>query len=348
MPVHNALPYLDEAVLSILEQSHRDFEFVIGDDASTDGSTEALRRWAAQDPRIRLLERRDNLGPAGSANWVAGEARGDLVARMDADDVSHPDRLRRQLAVLRQNADAALVGSPPIGIDAGGRTVRKQDRAPLPYGMFGPPIAHGSILYRRAAFEAAGGYREQCRHWEDVDLYLRIARTGRLLVLPDAVYYYRHTASSTRLNVHEEEVERAVDLMFRCRAAHQRGGDYEGVLARAADHHAPRFTPATYVSIAGGRIWAGESPRMFRRMCRRAAFPTDRSSARAWLMILCGTLSPPLLRALLAARQRRRNRAGPPLRDGQIYEWRPFVAATISGHDTAVPESQAIALPSAP
>jgi len=87
MPVHNALPYLDQAVESILGQTLTDFEFVILDDASTDGSTERLREWAARDSRIRLIEVTTNLGPALSSQRVADAATAPIVARMDADDI---------------------------------------------------------------------------------------------------------------------------------------------------------------------------------------------------------------------------------------------------------------------
>src|SRR5437868_4189969 len=87
MPVHNALPYLDAAVQSILDQSFDDFEFVILDDASTDGSSERLRHWASTDKRIRLIEEKQNLGPAGSSERVARAASATIVARMDADDI---------------------------------------------------------------------------------------------------------------------------------------------------------------------------------------------------------------------------------------------------------------------
>src|SRR5258708_11231113 len=90
MPVHNVLPYLDAAVASILRQTFEDFEFVILDDASTDGSTGRLRQWASRDARIRLLEAKRNLGPARSSDRVARAASAPIVARMDADDISYP------------------------------------------------------------------------------------------------------------------------------------------------------------------------------------------------------------------------------------------------------------------
>jgi len=349
MPVHNALPYLDECIGSILGQSHADFEFVIGDDGSTDGSTESLRAWAARDRRIRLIERRDNLGPAGSSNWVVDEAAGSLIARMDADDVAHPDRLRRQLAVLRDHPDAVLVGTLPVGIDESGRRVQEQARWVIGSTAFSAPFAHGSILFRRAAFDCAGGYRAACEYWEDMDLYLRMARTGRVLVLPDALYFYRFADTSTRLTSAEVRVERAVDLMLRCRERYLRGEDYEPVLAGAgADQPTRRLHPMVFLSIGGGRIWSGSSPRMLGRMWRRAAFPRDRESAIAWLIILWASLSPKSLRLLLRKRLATRNRR---IRgryvDGTPYDWRsrPAGAGETAPREPA-PGSQGTAAPS--
>ncbi len=100
MPVYNALPFLDESIRSILEQTLSDFEFVILDDASTDGSVERLREWSPRDGRIRLHESRQRLGLSGSSNAVVAKARAPIVARMDADDIAHPDRLRRQWNIM--------------------------------------------------------------------------------------------------------------------------------------------------------------------------------------------------------------------------------------------------------
>ncbi|MDQ5808513.1 MAG: glycosyltransferase family 2 protein, partial [Actinomycetota bacterium] len=111
MPVRNARPYLDQSISSVLGQTFGDFELVIRDDGSTDGSREVLRAWARRDRRIRLHEDDRPLGPAGSSNWVVAHSDAPFVARMDADDVAHPDRLRRQLAVLRAHADVDVVGA---------------------------------------------------------------------------------------------------------------------------------------------------------------------------------------------------------------------------------------------
>jgi len=110
MPVHNAMPHVDDAVRSILEQTHGDFEFVIFDDGSTDGSTERLREWAERDSRIKLTESNTNLGPVGSSRAVVELASGQIIARMDADDVSHDltALARTQIAVVSAGAKAIL------------------------------------------------------------------------------------------------------------------------------------------------------------------------------------------------------------------------------------------------
>jgi hypothetical protein len=326
MPVHNAVPYLDEAVESILTQSHPDFEFVIGDDGSDDGSTERLRCWAARDPRIRLFEGRERLGPARSSNWVVAQAEGDLIARMDADDISHPDRLKLQLAAFAARPDAVLIGSPAVGIDSEGRIARQQRRDLIGDASFGLQCAHGSVMFRRTAFENAGGYRAQCAYWEDNDLYLRIVREGAVLIMPDPVYYYRFAETSTRLTSNEEEVEQAVALMFRCRAVYLGGADYSPLLEETPGQTRKRVDPEVFWSIAEGRIWTGRSAQMAGRILRRAAFPRNLRQARVWVYLMWGSVNPKGVRFFLRIRfaMRLRETEGQ-YKDGDLYDWRPAV-----------------------
>src|SRR4051794_40570790 len=97
MPVHNARPYLAESIGSVLDQTLRDFELVIVENGSTDGSDRVVRDFAEREPRIRPLERARRLGSGTASNLAISHARADVIARMDADDVSHPLRLERQL-----------------------------------------------------------------------------------------------------------------------------------------------------------------------------------------------------------------------------------------------------------
>src|SRR5215213_10236590 len=153
MPVHNAAPYLDASIGSILGQTFREFEFVILDDGSTDASNRILRDWARKDARIRLIENRQALGPVGSSNHVAREARAPLLARMDADDISHPSRLEQQWRILRERPDVALIGTLWQGIDRRGLEVRPRDRWRLVNRSLFAPFPHGSIMFRRESFD---------------------------------------------------------------------------------------------------------------------------------------------------------------------------------------------------
>ena len=319
MPVRDALPYLDEAVESILAQTFRHFEFIILDDDSRDGSRERLRTWAAKDQRIRLFESADNLGPVGSSNRVVAEARAPIVARMDADDIAHPDRLRHQLDLIERNPDAVLVGSTWEGIDRQGRVVREADRSRLGSAGFGAPMAHGSILFRRSAFVAAGGYRPECAYWEDLDLLARMSEVGRILVSAEPLYRHRFSDTSTRLVSAQEKVEDAVDYMFRFREAYER---CEVEPSPAGLGRTPGLKPETFLSIGSLGVWAGVRPGALQRLLARGALRADRVTIQALVWAMWAQASPRSLRGLMRMLLRWRNHRSGISATG-TFEWRP-------------------------
>ncbi|MGB9182219.1 MAG: glycosyltransferase family A protein, partial [Pyrinomonadaceae bacterium] len=233
MPVHNALPFLDESIRSILNQSFTDFEFVILDDASTDDSGKTLREWAKKDERIRLHFTERKLGLSGSSNFVVSQSRAPLVARMDADDVSHPERLMRQWEVMRDCPEIILLGTLCEGIDAKGGRVRPRDRWRILRRSLFPPFPHGSVMFRRRAFDEAGGYREECVGWEDQELFLRMSERGCVAALPDALYCYRYHLNCTSFSALESPLTSNNDLQQLCLAAWRAGRDYEHLLENA-------------------------------------------------------------------------------------------------------------------
>lgn len=323
MPVKNALPYLDRAIESILGQTFRDFEFVILDDGSDDGSLEILRRWAQRDSRIRLVEGGRNRGPVGSSNFVVEQSRAPIVARMDADDIAAPDRLQRQLEVLERHREAVLVGSLWEGIDRQGRVVREPDLATLFSNAVAAPFAHGSIMFRREAFDRAGGYRPASRYWEDLDLYLRMARQGRILVIPHPLYRHRFAETSTRLTSRRRDVEEAVDLMFRCRAAYENGKSYEELLIRPRASGPCRLHPYVFLSLGFISLWSGSRPHALGRLLWEGALRADAATAKALVWAFWADLSPLSLRAVMRMLLRRRNRrAAARLDSATLYEWR--------------------------
>lgn len=322
MPVRNALPYLGPSVASILGQTFPDFEFVILDDGSTDGSTEALREWALRDARIRLCETRRRLGPAGSSNFVVREARAPFIARMDADDVAHPERLARQVEVLRARPDVALVAALCDGIDAEGRRVRPRDRWRLVRSSLFPPFPHGSAVFRRAAFEAAGGYREECALWEDQDLFLRMRRAGRVVVLPEVLYHYRYHVSNSASREAFAHVARQYGAREELLDAFRRGRNGDG----AEEHHrgaAQAATADALYHVGTMRLWAGRRPAILRQALRPGALGLDERSALTLMLALWGGVSPSTLRGALRGFLRARDFvAGRRVKDGRPYEWR--------------------------
>lgn len=298
MPVHNALPHLDAAVESILGQTFADFEFVILDDASTDGSNARLREWAARDARIRLIEEPKNLGPAVSSQRVATAAAGPVVARMDADDVSLPQRLGTQLQVLDSHADVGVVGGLFDIIDPSGRIVRGPElwRTRQPASV--PPFGNGPLTYRREVFDRVGGYRQECEFWEDNDLIIRMAAVTKIMIVPQAVYQVRQAPVSNRLISSQKRVESAVDLMYRARARLERGLPYDDLL-KSPMLEDRKVLPQVFVSLGSITLWAGGRPRLFRRLLRRGDLGFDRKSLAALVWTAWAAVEPHSLRAFI-------------------------------------------------
>jgi glycosyltransferase involved in cell wall biosynthesis len=214
MPVYNAMPYLPEAIESILVQTHSDFTFIIGDDGSSDGSLECIKSYAQRDKRITIMQHSERLGPSRSSNWVANAAKTELVARMDADDIANPNRLLREIQAMQKFSDAVLVGSLFETIDANGNVFRPRSRWHLRLQRL-PPVAHTSIMYRNAVFKSVRGYSEDCDYFEDQDLYWRMSFRGKLLILPETLCKYRVSGSSVRLNDNRTSVENQLDFYWR-------------------------------------------------------------------------------------------------------------------------------------
>lgn len=313
MPVYNCADYLDEAVRSVLDQTFRDFEFVILDNGSEDDSVEILRRWAPRDDRIRLIEEPEPLGIAGSANAVTRHARAPLIARMDADDRSKPERFARELPVLAERPDAVLVGAMSDFIDERGRVVRPPDRWFLLRPGVRPPFSHGSIIYRREAFERIGGYRPEAGSWADHDFIQRLGEVGKFAVLVDALYEHRFTSSSTTSGA---AVERAIE------SHSSRHRSLQARVEREAPHARSLAANALYEREAM-HLWAGYRPRLLPELlARRLISPTPRGAVMlAWAV--AGFVTPAGLRLVVRTVLRARERVSRArLGSRRVVEWR--------------------------
>ncbi len=193
MPVYNAERFLPEAMESILGQRHGDFEFLILDDGSTDRSLEIIRSYA--DSRIRLVRNEKNLGLVATLNRGLALARGELVARMDADDVALPARLQRQAAVMGAEPRVVLLGSHVKVINEAGRRVTMwrfpTDDTLIRWTLlFENCFAHSAVMFRLGAVRAAGGYTPGIGA-EDYDLWIRLRPHGEFKQVPQVLQRHR-------------------------------------------------------------------------------------------------------------------------------------------------------------
>jgi glycosyltransferase involved in cell wall biosynthesis len=204
MPVYNAGEYLREAIDSILAQSFEDFELIVCNDGSTDGSEAVLQEFADRDSRVLVINRSENRGLIATRNEILEHAQGEYIALMDADDISLWDRFDRQVAFLDANADHVLVGSRIMLIDPEGhpmcvlgiKETHEEIDAWHIEGHSGAAICNPTIMMRTEAVHAVGGYTEGTACAEDYDLFLRLAEFGKLATLPEVHLHYRQHLSS--------------------------------------------------------------------------------------------------------------------------------------------------------
>lgn len=214
MPTYNAGRFLSEAVESILAQTFDDFEFVIVDDCSTDGSGDLLRAYAARDSRIRLLRNDVNVDFVRSRNRGIAAARGSFIANMDSDDIALPNRLSAQYNFMRANRDVGVCGATVILIDGDGRNVgirryRTDDRGLRARMFLFNPFAQPVTMIRRDALDAVGLYNPDHILADDLDLWFRIGRHYRFANLDAPLLKYRvHPGSATGSRL--RDMQRAV------------------------------------------------------------------------------------------------------------------------------------------
>jgi len=267
LPTYNSGDLLTPTIDSILNQSHRDFEFVIVDDGSTDGTLERLRQVAQQDARVRLVSEGHG-GISRALNLGIERSRAPLIAIMNHDDVARPERLARQVAFLDAHPAVVAVGSAMQIIDLNGNamgfahyaTDHKSMVEALDAGY--QPVGHPTLTFRREAVMALGGYRDYFAYAEDYDLLLRLAERHELANLPDVLLDYRaHSHNTTSRQRPEQELAARFGLYAaRLRRAGRPDPTIGRKRARLADlplFELPDADKASlFMSLAEAAIWA--------------------------------------------------------------------------------------------
>lgn len=211
MSVYNDERYLSQAITSILNQSLTDFEFIIIDDGSTDTSWEILTMAANQDARILLWRNDSNLGLPVSLNRGLALVKGKYIARMDADDVAHSERLAKELATFEGAPGLVLVGSSYWVINEDGQIMRKDcppiDDTSIRWQMlFHNSFSHSAVMMRADVLAAHGlRYNEECRYAQDYELWSRLLDHGSSVNCTEPLISYRLRDSNQRINAYLEQ-----------------------------------------------------------------------------------------------------------------------------------------------
>jgi glycosyltransferase involved in cell wall biosynthesis len=230
LPVHDAMPYLDQCISSLKRQTLAGFEVVAVDDGSEDGSSDVLDRWADADPRVRVIHRQHS-GLVKTLNAGLEECTAPYLARMDADDISHPRRFELQVEELEEMPWVGVVSSwvrhfPWHGVGEGFRIYEEWLNSLTTPEAIGrerfveSPVAHPSVMVRRELVDTAGGYQDN--GWpEDFDLWLRLLEAGvSISKIERYLYFWReHVERLTRV-----DGRYSVENFLKCKARYLQSG----------------------------------------------------------------------------------------------------------------------------
>ena len=284
--------HLDESLASLAAQTFPEVEVVAVDDGSHDRTGERLERFAREHPRARVLHTH-GIGLSGALALAAKEARGELLARQDDDDVSRPERFARQVQFLDEHPTTAVVGTATEVIDESGRSTGAYPVPIAPDAIRrvtrrAPPFVHGSVMMRRAEYERAGGYRAAFRASQDLDLWLRM-RPEAFANLHEPLYLWRRHAASVFARA---RVRQLFFAAVACEFAAERaagGGDSYALLERMTD---PDAFLASYPRAASLRFRLGEAYVREGRVAEARRFlagamgsPDARLKALAWWLL---------------------------------------------------------------
>lgn len=207
MPVYNGAAYLAETIESVLGQTYTDFEFVIVDDGSTDGSWDILSTYAARDPRIILQRNAKNLGACKTSNLLLSLVQGDLIARQDQDDIALSERLAAQFAYMNDHPEVGLLGTAYYRLNTVGQ--RRLRRPPISHTairwrlLFDCAFCHSTVMLRRSLFDSGELYYREPACVQDYDLWTRLVKHTLASAISTPLLIYReleHSMTSAYAN----------------------------------------------------------------------------------------------------------------------------------------------------
>lgn len=221
MPCYNCEKYVAQAIESVLQQSYRQFELIILDDGSTDRSFKIIEKYAAQDRRIRIYRNEKNQGIVFTRNRGLDLCECDYLGLMDADDITVPKRLEREIAFLEEHPDITVVGGRYQQMNESGELSEhrselvQSDSAIRAHMLFHNVIANGTVLMRKKWIDDKGiRYKIQYKSGEDYRFWCEVLREGRMYNMDQVFQYYRvHEASLEHVSNNQHQESRYENMM---------------------------------------------------------------------------------------------------------------------------------------
>lgn len=295
LATYNSVEGLQRSIESLRKQTYEPFELIVIDDGSKDGTWNYLSQ--LDFPRMHAHRNIPNKGQTASLVYGIGLANGTYIARHDAEDVSHPTRLEKQVDFLEANPDIALLGTQTDWIVKSGKVMRRFQR-PTEHDEIVEWLAkknafwHGSVLFRREAFKVAGGFREAFLLAQDYDLWLRMSEQHRVANLPETLYRMRFSVNMASVKRNDEQKAYA-KLAQHLAAERNSYGAEQTDLEAAASRIRRRFRrmdPITkrykrahnYVEWAERLLWWGGPSAQYAWPMWKRALRTWPFSVRVW------------------------------------------------------------------
>jgi glycosyltransferase involved in cell wall biosynthesis len=288
MCVYNDERHVQMAIESILGQDFSDFEFLIIDDGSTDGTAEILRRMAERDSRIRIFTQ-ENKGQTVASNRGLQLARGELVARIDSDDCSMNYRLNEEVIYLRNNQDVGLVGGGAEIIDADGKILGIRNivpKRPSKTLLHRCIFQHSDVMFRRNLAISLGGYREKFRNVQDYDLWLRISDVSRVAKIDKVLGQWRLNRGGYVLSrSHEQKWELSFAKAFARKRRKGLRDDYETYVPPSPPGHRNQIGESDYKVVKA--LILMKSLRLIEARSLLAEVVKDRGGIRSQFLYFC-------------------------------------------------------------
>jgi len=257
MPVYDSECYIREAVESIQNQTFSDFEFIIIEDASTDGTLKILDEYTEQDKRIRLVRNTNNIGCPRSLNKGLSQACGKYIARQDADDISLPERLALQVRFLEEHPEIGVVGTWTVPIDEKSQKkgIWKTPNSPVLVKwslLFGNCITGASVMMHRSLMDENNVYRPDKFPATDYDLWIRLSEKTQLINLSKPLYLRRTHEKMIGIQYYEQQQQITRTLMKQniTKLLGEKIPDALITILWRANHHQFLVTQREFISVA--------------------------------------------------------------------------------------------------